>query len=302
MKKKLLVSFSGGETSAYMAQWFWKNKHDEFDMVFVFANTGQENEETLQFIDKCSNHFGFPVIWIEAKVYHNERKSNGFKVVDFKTADRTGKVFEQIIKKHGIPNLNAPHCTRELKQIPIKAYAKSIGWDDYFTAIGIREDEADRISPKAKENKLLYPLISQSFRPMTKSKINFWWNQQPFRLDLKGYQGNCKWCWKKNIHKLYKIASENPEHFNFPVKMEQKYGEYIPESRLKLINGRGDKIELPITFFREKRSAKDILLGAKTFSKAIKDDSQNYAIQFNLFERTDLVGGESCEIYAECGS
>ena len=32
-KKKLLVSFSGGETSAFMAHWLWKNKQDEFDMV-----------------------------------------------------------------------------------------------------------------------------------------------------------------------------------------------------------------------------------------------------------------------------
>ena len=62
---KLLVSFSGGETSAYMAQWLWKHKRDDYEMVFVFANTGEENDETLDFIEKCSHHFGFPVIWIE---------------------------------------------------------------------------------------------------------------------------------------------------------------------------------------------------------------------------------------------
>ena len=53
MKQKLLVSFSGGETSAFMAQWLWKHKQDEYDMIFVFANTGQENEETLQIIIKA---------------------------------------------------------------------------------------------------------------------------------------------------------------------------------------------------------------------------------------------------------
>jgi hypothetical protein len=39
-KKKLNVSFSGGETSAFMAQWLWQNKRDEYDMLFLFANTG----------------------------------------------------------------------------------------------------------------------------------------------------------------------------------------------------------------------------------------------------------------------
>jgi 3'-phosphoadenosine 5'-phosphosulfate sulfotransferase (PAPS reductase)/FAD synthetase len=44
--KNLLVSFSGGETSAFMAQWL--NNHYEGlgyeNIVFVFANTGLENE------------------------------------------------------------------------------------------------------------------------------------------------------------------------------------------------------------------------------------------------------------------
>lgn len=84
-KKKLLVSFSGGETSAYMAQWLWNHKQDEFDMVFVFANTGQENEETLLFVEKCSKHFGFPVHWVEAVVHHGKRKGTTHKAVCFKT-------------------------------------------------------------------------------------------------------------------------------------------------------------------------------------------------------------------------
>jgi len=299
-KKKLLVSFSGGETSAYMAQWLWKHKQNEYDMVFVFANTGQENEETLNFVEKCSDYFGFPVVWVEAVVFHGKRKSSGHKVVNYESASRIGEPFEEVIKKYGIPNQQFPHCTRETKLNPITSYMKSVGWHEYYTAIGIRSDEADRISAKAKENKLIYPLISD--QPMTKPKINFWWNQQPFRLNLKGYQGNCKWCWKKGDPKLFKLAQEDESLFDFPLRMEKEYGNYIPESRIKLMNERGEKPELPIVFFRQNRSAKEIIKQSESFRGRVSDDAQHYEMQISLFEATDLIGGESCEIWAECGS
>lgn len=287
--ERLLVSFSGGETSAYMAQWLWRNKRDEYEMIFVFANTGQENEETLEFVEKCSNHFGFPVVWVEAVVHHGERKATSHKIVDFQTASRNGEPFEAIISKYGIPHQGMPHCTRELKLHPINSYAKAIGWEDYYSAVGIREDEADRINKNARKLKLVYPLIS--LRPMTKPKINFWWSQQPFRLNLKGYQGNCKTCWKKADKKLFQIARENDSQFEFFAKMEEKYGNYIPETRLKLIRERGETPKLPITFFRKNRSTHDILKSSKEDNSTVEDDMMNF----------DLIGGDNCEVYAECG-
>lgn len=314
-KKKLLVSFSGGETSAFMAQWLWKHKQDEFEMIFVFANTGQENEETLFFIKKCSQSFGFPIVWLEAKINKKNRVGTSFNIVDFESASRDGKPFEDVIAKHGIPNTQTPHCTRDLKQYPIEKYAKSIGWTDYYTAIGIRIDEADRMNEKAKDKRLVYPLISMI--PMTKPKINFWWSQQDFRLNLKGYEGNCKWCWKKSLAKLYTIAKENPEAFYFPAKMEAKYEQYVPVTRLKKLKERGEKPTLPTRFFRGNKSVKDILTESKHWNKKVHDDSKDYNYQSNLFDsiesmtmdellefqenEIDLIGGESCEVYAECG-
>lgn len=294
-KKKLLVSFSGGETSAFMAIWLWLHKRDEYDMIFVFANTGLENEETLQFIHKFALHFGIPIIWIEAIVYHNERKSNGFKIVDFQTASRNGEPFEEIIKKHGIPNKAMPHCTRELKLAPIRAYAKCIGFEDCYTAIGIRIDEIDRMNSKWKEKRLVYPLIETSMQPMTKPKINFWWAQQPFRLELKGYQGNCVTCWKKSDHKLYTIAKENERHFLFMHKMEARYGNFTPESRLKLITERGEAPKYPIVFFRNSRSAIEIIEQSRGYTGKVIDDSE-------IMPENDLFDNESCEVFSDCGS
>ena len=118
MKKKLLISFSGGRTSAYMT-WFmlnqWKDR-DLYDKIVVFANTGKEREETLNFVHKCDVEFGFNTVWVEAFVHYKKGKGTTHVVVNFETADRIGDVFEDVIFKYGMPNQNAPHCSRELKK------------------------------------------------------------------------------------------------------------------------------------------------------------------------------------------
>jgi hypothetical protein len=231
MKKKLLVSFSGGETSAFMSQWLWRHKQDEYDMIFVFANTSQENKETLVFVERCERHFDFPVVWVEAVINPEMGKGTRSRIVDFESACRNGDVFEAFIAKHGMPNRSNPACSRELKKQTIRAYARDLGLKrkDYDVAIGIRIDEVDRMDENFKEERLLYPLITM--QKMTKPKINFYWSLQPFRLNLKGYEGNCKVCYKKSLRKLLTIAKETPEKFEWTVKMEEKYENFIPESR-----------------------------------------------------------------------
>ena len=119
--RKINVSLSGGQTSAYMAKAIWDGYKDECEIVFTFANTGQEKKECFDFIQACSDAFGFPVVWLEADVYHGRRKSTGFTEVTSETANDTGEPFEEVIKKYGLPNMAYPHCTRELKINPMKA-------------------------------------------------------------------------------------------------------------------------------------------------------------------------------------
>lgn len=223
--KRLLISFSGGETSAYMLHWCKRNLFHLYDEVVVlFANTGQENEETLVFVDRCSKHFDVEVVWLEAVINPEKGKGTKHKVVSFDTADRVGSVFEDMIKVYGIPNQAWPHCTRELKLQPITSYCRSIGWKKgaYDIAIGLRSDEMDRMDYKAKEKGIIYPLISTV--PTTKPMINQFWASFSFRLGLKGYEGNCKWCWKKSLRKHFTLLSERPEIYQFPADMERKHG------------------------------------------------------------------------------
>lgn len=279
--KNLIVSFSGGESSAFMAQWLKANKSDEYDMAFVFANTGEENEETLEFVEQCNIHFEFNISWIEARVYHGERKGSGHKHTDYMNASRNGEPFEDVIIKYGIPNQSFPHCTRELKINPIRSFANDyFGGQEYYTAIGIRVDEFDRMNENWKENRFIYPLISDI--PTTKQQINIYWKQMPFRLNLKGYQGNCKTCWKKTDKKLYQIYKENPAAFNFMDRMERKFP----------LDRNGEKT----TFFRGKRSATDIMVEADNWNGKIRNDSDDYCYQ------SDLLNADwSCEVYSNCG-
>jgi len=288
-KTNLVISFSGGETSAYMTKMILEKYREMFnEIVVIFANTGQENDETLEFVDQCDKAFGFNVVWVEANVFHGIRKSSGFHLVNFETASRDGKPYEEVIKKYGIPNKSFSLCTRELKLNPIKAYINSLGWYGHYTAVGIRNDETRRISKEKEKLRIIYPLID--LEPTTKPEINTFWREQPFRLKLTGYQGNCKWCWKKSLRKLLTIYNENPSAFDFPLKMEEKYGRIGPEFvKRPDANNR--------TFFRENMSTKDIIWLAenKEYDKP-EDDSIVYNdknVNLDLFSGCE----ESCEVY-----
>lgn len=213
----------------------WRGSYDE--IVVLFANTGEENKQTLEFVHECDQAFDFRSVWIKAVVHHGTRKSSSHKVVTFETASRSGEPFERMIQKYGIPNQKFPHCTRELKLRPMLSYIASLGWEPgtFDTAIGIRADEARRRSPAATEDRLVYPLLD--WLPTTKPQVNSFWEAQPFRLRLPGYKGNCRTCWKKSIRKLMTIMDDDPSVFDFTERMEGQYATVGAEFKKQLAPG-----------------------------------------------------------------
>lgn len=283
-KKKLLVSFSGGQTSAYMTKWCLDNLSEQYEIVVVFANTGKEREETLQFVNQCDKIFKFNTVWVEAVVDPEKGKGTSFKIVSFETASRKGEPFERVIQKYGIPNSAFPHCTRELKTRPIHKYIKSLGWKRYYTAIGIRKDEIDRIDKNYKKNRFVYPFIALNMKPSDKIDVNIFWFTQDFRLELKGYEGNCDLCWKKSDRKILTLLLENPNRAEWWDEMQKKYG-------------KGQ-----YHFFRQNRSILDLLKQSENPFIPARDDSKD-TLKFNsleLFDDLDLTNGceESCEPFA----
>ena len=145
-QRRILVSFSGGETSALMAIRMKRAvAYSGCEMVFVMANTGEEHEKSLEFADFVDRKYDLGLVWVESVIRHNERRGSGHRVTSFKDATRGVGLFESMAQKYGLPNASYPHCTRELKLNPIKSYIRSIGWEagTYSTAIGIRSDELE---------------------------------------------------------------------------------------------------------------------------------------------------------------
>jgi len=253
-RKQLLISFSGGRTSAYMLKWCWDNLRDEYEMIAVFANTGKEQEGTLKFVQQCSENWNIPVIWVEST--HKDNNNNRYskkgwkvkhKIVNFKTANRNGGPFEEMISILGIPTTKAPFCSDQLKRKAIESYLKSIGWGKFWKAIGIRIDEIDRVNSNFKEKRILYPLISN--KPTQKNEVVDWFKKQNFDLKIDPDLGNCDNCWKKDIIRLVRNARNYPETYNWWQTMTDKYGH---------LNPRNKNMNPPFNFFRGNLSPKDI--------------------------------------------
>lgn len=259
--KILIVNFSGGRTSGFLTKKILEQRNEWKDVFVIFANTGQEHEKTLEFIDNCDRQFGFNTIWIEADVKENKGEGTKAKVVNYETASRTGKPFEDYIAKYGIPCTIAPSCSRELKEYPIKSFIRDnlkLKKNEYLHAIGIRADESRRISKNAEKEGLVYPLV---YWDIDKADILDWWSEQKFDLMIPEHLGNCVWCWKKSYKKLMTIMIDNPEYFDFPETMEKKY----PRS------GRVAKaLNKDMKFFRGFKSVEDIRnMASEGFEKFI---------------------------------
>ena len=252
IKDLILVSFSGGRTSAYMSK-LMLDKYPREKLVFVFANTGQEHPKTLEFIQKVDEHFKLALVWVEAVVHSVPKYATTHRIVNFESATRDMSLFKAISYKYGIPGPGWFHCTRELKEQPIHSFIrleyKKKKMKGYKTAIGIRADEIDRCSPNMDERGFIYPLCDAG---ITKQDVLNFWEAQPFDLEIPDYLGNCTWCWKKSNRKLKLVADKHPEYF-------------IPAKELEPLAKCGAGSE-PRKMFRGHLSATDIINDIKQIS------------------------------------
>lgn len=213
----LMISFSGGRTSAYMTLEVLKLRPDA---KVVFANTGFEHPKTYEFIEKFVQEFGVDLVCLELVVGGGRRGGTGYKVVKFSEMRKNGEPFIEMVQRFGIPNKGYPHCTRELKIQPIHAWAKDNLKKGYWTAIGIRADEIDRMDSKKDDKHFCYPLVNLG---VMKHNIDKFWSEQSFNLEIKQHLGNCVTCWKKSDRRLKAVLDDMPEAFDLFDRIEKQY-------------------------------------------------------------------------------
>jgi 3'-phosphoadenosine 5'-phosphosulfate sulfotransferase (PAPS reductase)/FAD synthetase len=215
------ISFSGGRTSGYMLHQIAEANGGIPDRCkVVFANTGREMPQTLDFVQDCGDRWGIPITWVE---YLDAAPR--FTVVSHNSASRDGEPFEAIIRRRKyLPNQQARFCTGELKVKPSAKYLISLGWDKWMSALGIRADEMRRVNrePQRERWQRWYPLADAG---VTKHHVMAFWARQAFDLRLPNVKGNtalgnCDGCFLKSEATLAMLARDHPERHAWWERME----------------------------------------------------------------------------------
>ena len=224
-----LISFSGGRTSGYMLHEILSaNGGLPEHCKVVFCNTGREDDDTLDFVQACSNRWNVHITWLE---YRRVDGKVAFETVSHNSASRNGEPFQALIdSKHGyLPNQATRYCTQEMKVLTIKRYLVSLGWKNWINTVGIRADEAHRVrDSKDKRWSNWYPLADAM---ATKQDVMAFWGKQPFDLKIAPGRGNCVGCFLKSEATLAAHWRDDPAHMQWWSNQEQSKGSTFHKSR-----------------------------------------------------------------------
>lgn len=202
-----MISFSGGRTSGLMLR-RTLDAGLRPDVLVLFANTGKERPETLDFVRDCGERWAVPITWLE------RAPDVGFRIVDHATASRDGEPFAALIRERNfLPNPVARFCTTELKIRVMKKYMLAQGYEHWTNVVGFRADERHRVAKaRAREGKerwdSAFPLADAG---VTVADVAAFWQAQDFDLYLNPWEGNCDLCMLKGADKKRRIIRDRPD-------------------------------------------------------------------------------------------
>ena len=228
-----VISFSGGRTSGYMLRRVL-DVGLRPDVHVVFANTGKERLETLDFVRKVEQEWDVPVRWVERAT-----TTDGFIETDYSRASRSGEPFTQLIMdKRMLPSPPRRWCTSELKIEPMRKWMLAQGYQQWSNVVGIRADEPRRVAKirgeeearslklinarwKDQEWDVLLPLADAG---VTEADVLTFWERNAFNLNLSANMGNCDLCFLKKLAYKQNIVRDHPELATWWIEQEQRIG------------------------------------------------------------------------------
>ena len=274
MDKQVVVSFSGGRTSAYLV---WLTKQLGMNAKYVFMDTGAEHTKTYEFVRNVARYFGVEVTCLRVDVNPELGKGNGYKIVSLDEINQDLYPWRKMMEKYGVPYYGGAFCTDRMKLVPFKKYCDdTFGKGNYETWLGIRTDEPNRLSQK---DGIRYLAEISDFE---KQDVLDWWSEQDFDLNLDEWLGNCVFCMKKSDLKLAAAQRDEP-------------GMYL--EFLDAINGKsvrtGEKAGSVDSMYRRKRNLEQVV--------AMFDGSTGAEIKSRLRGAKMMDAGscsESCEVFS----
>ena len=228
-----LISFSGGRTSGFMLKKIIDAYNGTLpeDLYVVFANTGKEMPQTLDFVRDCAEKWDCKIHWLELEIA-DERPVYRTKEVNYETASRNGEPFEALIQRRKmLPNPVMRMCTQELKMNVMKRFMKEKGHKEWTNVVGLRYDEPRRVAKQNRQNDSnanawdsVCPLYQDK---ITVKEILEFWQKNNFDLKLTSENGqttagNCDLCYLKGTKTLTKIIKEKPDLADWWIAQEEK--------------------------------------------------------------------------------
>lgn len=275
------AAISGGRTSGFMLFRMLQTHEDDGtpfpdDFLFLFCNTGLEDERTYEFVRRMQTTWGIDIVWleyqrsdgpiVEFKGNSHQIGCHGFKVVDFDTASRNGEPFRQLLEVKRdyravakglppvLPNVPQRFCSGELKaRTMLRYYESRFGRGPRAEYIGIRSDEESRVV-RLQETVAAYrtmkaPLVDDH---VDEEEVLVFWKNAPFDLaiphdpEMGTYLGNCRGCFLKKKSKLARINREYPDALEFYAQVEEEFGQTFRKDRPTYRQIMSGALELPV--------------------------------------------------------
>lgn len=233
-----LVSFSGGPTSAYMlwriVQAYGGNLPE--DVIVAFANTGEETNQTLDFVANCGSAWGVRIVWLEFRHGHKPgatRRTRWAEVVNHNSASRYGEPFDMLLEsKRIVPDRTRRSCTEQLKVLTIERYLRSLGWQFWTNVVGFRADESVRVEDKVAAEAAKPPKFFRSVFPLAAAGVQEFEVIEflrglpfPGPRDKDGDGGNCGgMCFMMSAEQIGRGFLKDPERGERWVSRETRLG------------------------------------------------------------------------------